>query len=111
MALKTTSLVRRLVWSGYFRLLTHLPSFLKLFFRLAKDPRVPSGAKLLLAGIVAYLLLPTDLMPDFLPVMGQLDDLAVVLGGLKLFLRLCPAEVVQQHVQSIAAGKGPLGEF
>jgi uncharacterized membrane protein YkvA (DUF1232 family) len=44
-------------------------------------------------------------MPDFLPVMGQLDDLAVVLGGLKLFLRLCPAEIVQQQVQSIAAGK------
>jgi uncharacterized membrane protein YkvA (DUF1232 family) len=105
MTLKTTSLVRRLAWGGYFRLLIHLPSFLKLFFRLAKDPRVSPGAKLLLAGIVAYVLLPTDLMPDFLPVMGQLDDLAVVLGGLKLFLRLCPAEIVQQQVQSIAAGK------
>jgi uncharacterized membrane protein YkvA (DUF1232 family) len=42
-------------------------------------------------------------MPDFLPVMGQLDDLAVILGGLKLFLRLCPADVVQQHVKAIVA--------
>ncbi|MGH7797647.1 MAG: YkvA family protein [Candidatus Binatia bacterium] len=105
MALKTTSLVRRLGWGGFFRLLTHLPSFLKLFSRLAKDSRVLPGAKLVLVGILVYLVLPTDLIPDFLPVMGQLDDLAVILGGLKLFLRLCPADVVQQHVKALAAGK------
>jgi uncharacterized membrane protein YkvA (DUF1232 family) len=104
MTLKTTGLIGQLGWGGFFRLLRHLPSFLKLFFRLVKDSRVSPAAKLLLVGIVAYLILPTDLMPDFLPVMGQLDDLAVILGGLKLFLRLCPADVVQQHVKAIAAG-------
>jgi len=102
--LKTIGLVRRLGWAGFFRLLTRLPSFLKLFSRLAKDSRVSPGAKFLLVGILAYVVLPTDLVPDFLPVMGRLDDLAVILGGLKLFLRWCPAEVVQQHVKAIAAG-------
>lgn len=104
MMLKTTGLIGQLGWGGFFRLFRHLPSFLKLFFRLVKDSRISPAAKLLLVGIVAYLILPTDLMPDFLPIMGQLDDLAVILGGLKLFLRLCPADVVQQHVKAIAAG-------
>ena len=104
MAFRTNDLVRQLGWGGFFRLLAHLPSFFKLFGRLVNDSRVPAGAKLLLVGILAYLILPTDLVPDFLPGLGQLDDLAVILGGLKLFLRLCPPEVVQQHIQAIAAG-------
>jgi uncharacterized membrane protein YkvA (DUF1232 family) len=71
--------------------------------RLVNDSRVPAGAKLLLVGVLTYLILPTDLVPDFFPGLGQLDDLAVILGGLKLFLRLCPPEVVQEHVRAIAA--------
>jgi uncharacterized membrane protein YkvA (DUF1232 family) len=104
MAFRTTGLIRRLSWAGFFRLLVHLPSFFKLFCRLVKDSRVPAGAKLLLVGILGYLILPTDVVPDFLPGLGQLDDLAVIAGGLKLFLRLCPPEVVQEHVRSIGAG-------
>jgi uncharacterized membrane protein YkvA (DUF1232 family) len=45
------------------------------------------------------------LLPDFLIGVGQLDDLAVILGGLKLFLRLCPGEVVQEHLKAISAGR------
>ena len=101
MAFRTGGLVRRLGWGGFFRLLIHLPSFLRLFARLVNDPRVPAAAKLPIVGILGYLILPTDLVPDFLPGLGQLDDLAVVLGGLKLFLRLCPPDVLQQHVQAI----------
>jgi uncharacterized membrane protein YkvA (DUF1232 family) len=104
MGFSTNGLTRRLGWAGFFRLLTHLPSFFKLFARLVRDPRVPSGAKLLLVGILGYLIFPADLVPDFLPGFGQLDDVAVVLGGLKLFLGLCPSEVVQQHVGEIARG-------
>jgi len=65
---------------------------------------VPAGAKLLLVGILGYLILPTDLVPDFLPGLGQLDDLAVIAGGLKLFLRLCPPEVVREHVRGVGGG-------
>jgi uncharacterized membrane protein YkvA (DUF1232 family) len=58
-----------------------------------------------LMGILAYLVIPTDLVPDFLFGVGQLDDLVVILGGLKLFLRLCPAAVVQEHLEALAAGR------
>ena len=70
-----------------------------------KDSRVGLRPKLVLAGILAYLILPTDLIPDFLPVLGQVDDLVVIFLGLKLFIRLCPKEVVQEHVRSIASGR------
>ncbi len=105
MALKATGLLRQLGWRGFFQLLTHLPSFAKLFSRLVKDPRVSARPKFLVAAVLAYLILPTDLLPDFLIGVGQLDDLAVILGGLKLFLRLCPPEVVQEHLRQITAGR------
>jgi len=60
---------------------------------------------MLLAGILTYVVLPTDLLPDFLVGIGQLDDLVVILAGLKLFLNLCPREVVQEHLQAIT-GRG-----
>jgi uncharacterized membrane protein YkvA (DUF1232 family) len=104
MAFRTNGLVRRFGWSGIFRLLSNLPSFFRLFHRLVKDSRVPARAKLLLVGVLGYVILPTDLVPDFFPGLGQLDDIAVILGGLKLFLRLCPPEVVREHVRAIGAG-------
>jgi uncharacterized membrane protein YkvA (DUF1232 family) len=103
MAFRTNGLVRSLGWVGIFRLVKNLPGFFKLFHRLAKDPRVPAAPKLLLLGVLGYVVLPTDLVPDFLPGLGQLDDVAVILGGLKLFLRLCPPEVVREHVRAIGA--------
>jgi len=105
MALKPTGIVRQLGWRGFFRLLTHLPSFARLFSRLIQDPRVSASPKLIVAGILAYVILPTDLLPDFLIGVGQMDDLAVILGGLKLFLRLCPPEVVQEHLKAISGGR------
>jgi len=87
------------------QLIAHLPRFVKLFSRLAKDSRVALGPKLLLAGIFAYLVFPADLVPDFLIGLGQVDDLLVLFLGLKLFLRLCPKAVVQEHVRAIAAAK------
>jgi uncharacterized membrane protein YkvA (DUF1232 family) len=103
MAIKPTGIIRHLGWRTFFQLLTHLPSFVRLFARLIKDPRVSASSKLVVAGILAYLILPTDLVPDFFVGIGQLDDLAVIIGGLKLFLSLCPSEVVQEHIQAIAA--------
>jgi len=103
MPLKSTGIIRQLGWRNFFRLLAHLPSFVKLFARLIKDPRVSASSKLVVAGVVAYLILPTDMVPDYFVGIGQLDDLAVIIVGLKLFLSLCPREVVQEHIQAIAA--------
>ncbi|MGE5820815.1 MAG: YkvA family protein [Deltaproteobacteria bacterium] len=105
MAINPTRVIKHLGWGRFFQLLAHLPSFLKLFWRLVKDPRVNLAPKLVLLGVLAYLVLPTDLVPDFIPGWGELDDVIVLLLGLKVFLRLCPPEVVREHVKSIAAGQ------
>jgi uncharacterized membrane protein YkvA (DUF1232 family) len=68
-----------------------------------RDPRVPWYAKALGAFIVAYALSPIDLIPDFVPVIGYLDDLVLVPLGLLLMLRLIPAEVLAEHRVAAAA--------
>ncbi len=86
-------------------LVQHLPSFLKLFWRLFKDRRVGFKAKLLALGVVGYLVLPADLVPDLLPALGHMDDLLLIFLGAKGFIALCPKEVVREHVQQIAQGR------
>jgi uncharacterized membrane protein YkvA (DUF1232 family) len=66
---------------------TLIPDCVVLVSRLLRDPRVPRGRKLLLVGLVGYLALPFDLVPDFIPVAGQLDDAVVVALVLRRFLR------------------------
>jgi uncharacterized membrane protein YkvA (DUF1232 family) len=58
-----------------------------------RDPRVPWYVKALAAGLVAYALSPVDLIPDFIPVLGYLDDLVVIPLGVLLMRRWIPAEV------------------
>ena len=62
-----------------------------------RDPRVPWYAKALGVCVVAYALSPIDLIPDFVPVVGYLDDLVLVPLGLLLLLRLIPAPVMAEH--------------
>ena len=58
-----------------------------------EDPRTPRPAKLLGAFFLAYLLSPIDLIPDFIPVVGQLDDIVVVPAGFFIVWRMIPREV------------------
>ena len=62
----------------------------------ARDPRVPWYAKLLVAGIVAYALSPIDLIPDFIPVLGYVDDLVLIPLGILLALKLIPPQVMAE---------------
>lgn len=59
----------------------------------ARDTRVPLAAKLLAGLVAAYALSPIDLIPDFIPVLGYLDDLLIVPAGIWLAVRLIPADV------------------
>jgi len=63
----------------------------------ARDPRVPWYAKLLAAAVVAYAVSPIDLIPDFIPVIGLLDDMIIVPLGLALALKMIPREVMEEH--------------
>lgn len=74
-----------------------VPDCLVLFRRLLGDPRVPRARKLLLAGTLAYLALPFDLVPDFLPVVGQLDDVLVVALTLRLVVRSAGEPLAREH--------------
>ena len=85
-----------------------LPTYARLIWALARDPRVPTGQKAVLAGIAAYLAFPLDIIPDFIPVIGQMDDLAVLILGLDWFIRNAPPDVVEEHMAKIAAHQDTL---
>ena len=78
-------------------LATFIPDCIVLVSRLLHDERVPRRRKLLLVGLVGYLVLPFDLIPDFIPVAGQLDDVLVVAFVLRRFLRSGGEPLVREH--------------
>jgi uncharacterized membrane protein YkvA (DUF1232 family) len=61
-----------------------------------RDPRTPWYAKVFAGAVVAYALSPIDLIPDFIPLLGYLDDLLIVPAGLALALRMVPKSVVEE---------------
>lgn len=77
--------------------LLFLPRLAQLLYRLARDPEVPRQAKAVLGFTIAYLLSPIDLIPDFIPVLGHLDDLYVVALGVSLVMELAGEERVRRH--------------
>jgi uncharacterized membrane protein YkvA (DUF1232 family) len=61
-----------------------------------RDPRVPWYVKALAIGIAAYAFSPIDLIPDFIPVLGQLDDLVLLPLGILLIVKLTPSEIMAE---------------
>lgn len=78
----------------------------RLAFALLRDPRVPLWTKLIPAAAAAYLLMPLDVVPDILIGLGQLDDLAVLMLGLRTFFEFAPPAVVHEHLQKLVPGSG-----
>lgn len=70
---------------------------LHALYLAARDPRVPWHAKAIAAFVAAYAFSPIDLIPDFVPVLGYLDDLIIVPLGILLAVRLIPPEILAEH--------------
>jgi uncharacterized membrane protein YkvA (DUF1232 family) len=79
------------------KLLRELPNFLKLLVRLLKDMRVPKLDRMLFGGVIAYVLLPIDLLPDFLGFMGMVDDLYLIGLALNRLFARAGANILIEH--------------
>jgi uncharacterized membrane protein YkvA (DUF1232 family) len=82
---------------GRFKLFGQIYKTGRLALRLARDSRVPMTAKLLLGGTLLYLVSPIDVVPDWIPLAGQADDIAILLAGLNMFIKACPRRLVDEH--------------
>jgi uncharacterized membrane protein YkvA (DUF1232 family) len=78
-------------------LLAAIPRYLRLVVRLVRDPRVSNVDKSMLAGALAYAVAPIDLIPDFIPIVGQLDDLFFLALAIDRLVTHAGLEVVLEH--------------
>jgi len=82
-------------------IVTDLIRQVRLAWRLVLDSRVPLWVKTIVPASLVYLISPVDFVPDVIPGLGQLDDLAVIVIGVKLFIELCPPDIVREHMQKL----------
>jgi uncharacterized membrane protein YkvA (DUF1232 family) len=78
-------------------LLRMLPDLLRLLKRLAADPTVPRGVRIRLWLLLAYLITPIDLVPDFIPIIGYADDALIVAVALRSVIRRAGPEAIRRH--------------
>lgn len=74
---------------------------IKLVFYLLRDRDVPLYLKVLPFAGLLYVLFPIDFIPDVIPVLGQLDDLTILIVGLKVFIEMAPANIVAQYMDQM----------
>jgi uncharacterized membrane protein YkvA (DUF1232 family) len=74
-----------------------IPDCIVLFRRLLADPRVPRSRKVVIGALVAYLAMPIDIVPDFIPVAGQLDDAIIVAFVLRIVVRSGGPALLREH--------------
>jgi len=117
-------LVVVLIWVGRGtlarELVTLVPNLVRLFAGLLRDRRVPLRAKVVIAAASAYVAFPIDLIPEFVPVVGSLDDAIVAALALRFVLRTTDGAVLREHwrgdprtldriLRFAAVGRGPGG--
>ena len=79
---------------------TRVPRYMQLGWLLMREPRIPTRGKAALAGALGYAISPIDALPGLIPIVGQLDDLAILLLGLRSALATAPPEVADAHLAS-----------
>ena len=93
---ETKSLIKRI---------TRLPFTRKVRLALAlvRDGRLPMRARLVPPGLILYLAMPIDIIPDFIPVLGYMDDVIVMVVGVTFLLRVTPRPLLEEHLRSLEA--------
>jgi len=87
------------------RLVGYLPQFVRVFWRLMKDPRVPLLAKLVPVLALLLMMSPPAIELDLVPILGEIGWLVVAVLAFKILVWLSPPEVVREHVSRIARGQ------
>jgi len=78
-------------------------SKLRLAWRLVRDRRMPVLVKAIIPALVAYLVMPLDIIPDFIPVIGQLDDLLLIALAVGVIFRFAPVDLLDEHIRRLEA--------
>ena len=92
---------RTLGWLSFVPLASRAPDYGRLLWALARDQRIPTASKALLAGAAAYTVLPVDLIPDGVPILGRLDDAVIVVLAIDLFLESVPRGVLDEKIEEL----------
>jgi len=74
-----------------------LPNLVKLVYRLMRDTRIPLKSKAILGAILGYMVVPIDVVPDFIPVVGQADDVLLLSYGIRHIIEVAGTDIVLEH--------------
>jgi uncharacterized membrane protein YkvA (DUF1232 family) len=94
-------ILRALRWLAFLPVASRVPTYSRLIWALALDARVPAGRKAILAGAAGYLLLGRDLIPDDIPILGGIDDLAVVVLAVEVFFDGIPQDILEEKIDEL----------
>jgi uncharacterized membrane protein YkvA (DUF1232 family) len=92
---------RALGWLAFMPVASRVPTYTRLIWALVRDDRVPASRKAVLAGALGYVVSGRDLIPDELPFVGGLDDLAVVVLAVEVFLDGVPQEILDEKLEEL----------
>jgi uncharacterized membrane protein YkvA (DUF1232 family) len=92
---------RALGWAAFVPLASRAPDYGRLLWALVRDERIPAVSKAILVGAAAYTVLPVDLIPDALPVLGRIDDVVLVILAVDLFLETIPRGVLDEKIEEL----------
>jgi uncharacterized membrane protein YkvA (DUF1232 family) len=94
--------MRALKWLAFMPLASRGPTYARLIWALVMDSRIPASRKVVLVGAAGYVLVGRDLIPDDIPVLGRLDDLAVVVLAVEVFFDGIPDEILEEKLEELA---------
>jgi len=93
--------MRALRWLAFVPVASRVPVYARLVWALVADARVPASRKAILAGAAGYVLFGRDIIPDDIPVLGGIDDLAVVVLAVEIFLDGVPDEILDEKLDEL----------